>query len=176
MVQNLSGPILEELLADVRPKIYRYLYYKVQNHEEAEELTQDTLRKAWSKVPQLDLSPEQFESYLYTTARNTLYDVWRKRRIQTVNIEDVPEPFSEKGTPEEQAIEEEEQSELKEALGKLPQDQRRVLELRILEGLSTKETALRMLKTPGAIRSLQYRGVQNLKQILEDMGGWNHEQ
>jgi len=171
---HINNQKYEELFTQLRPKIYRYLYYKVQNHEEADELTQDTFRKVWTKLEKLDLSPEQIESYFYTTAKNTLYDVWRKRRVQTVNIEDVPEPVSDKGSPEDAALDEEERIKIKEAMEKLPEDQKLVLELRILEGYSSKETALRMLKTPGAVRSLQYRAIQNLKEIFKEMEGWNY--
>ena len=150
-------------------KIYRYLYFKVQNHEEAEELVQDTFRKAWLKIEGLELTSEQVESYLYTTAKNTLYDKWRKRRIKTVDIDKVREFASQGLLPEDEAIEKEEAKALQKAMDKLPYEQQEVLRLRIFDGLSAKMAALKMFKTPGAVRSLQYRAIKNLKSMLKEM-------
>ncbi|UMZ75453.1 ECF RNA polymerase sigma factor SigX [Natranaerofaba carboxydovora] len=165
----------DEIYENYNLKIYNFLYYKVQNHEEAQELTQDTFRKAWTKIKNLELTEEQIQSYLYTTAKNTLYDTWRKRRIKTVSIDNVKDSASEMLLPEDQAIEKEEMETLRSAMDKLPPDQKKVLELRVMEGLSSKVVALKMLKTPGAVRNLQYRGIKNLRDILKGMEAFEND-
>ena len=59
---------------------------------------------------------------------------------------------------------------VQEALNRLNEEQRTVIELRILKGYSTKETARIMEKKEGTIRVLQYRALKNLSAILENMG------
>jgi RNA polymerase sigma-70 factor (ECF subfamily) len=56
---------------------------------------------------------------------------------------------------------------LRLALQRLTEDQRQVLTLRFIEGLSTEEVAQVMGKRQGAIRALQMRGLQALAQIIE---------
>lgn len=55
---------------------------------------------------------------------------------------------------------------VREGLGKLLPDQRRVLELRLLEGYSVRETARITGKTEASVRSLQYRGLRQLARHL----------
>ena len=61
-----------------------------------------------------------------------------------------------------------------EALSQLNPDYRKVLTYRIIEGWLVKEVAEKMKRSPGAIRSLQFRALQALKEILEK-GGYFHE-
>jgi RNA polymerase sigma-70 factor (ECF subfamily) len=52
------------------------------------------------------------------------------------------------------------------AMARLTEEQREVLVLRLIEGLTTREIALAMNKSEGAVRALQMRGLQSLCEIL----------
>ncbi|ACB85629.1 RNA polymerase sigma factor [Natranaerobius thermophilus] len=165
MAFTIQESEFEKIFAYLRPKIYRFFYYKMHNHDEAEELTQETFRKVWGRLDHLKLTPDQITSYIYTTARNTLYDFWRKRKISTVGLDEIANVVA-KDNPEQLALIEEENEMIKRALGVLPEEQRLVIELRFVEGLTTKETAIQLLKSPGSVRSLQHRAIKNLKNII----------
>ncbi|MDP4160504.1 MAG: sigma-70 family RNA polymerase sigma factor, partial [Bacillota bacterium] len=57
-------------------------------------------------------------------------------------------------------------NEMQEFLNKLPLDQRFVLQLRIVEGYSRRETAKRMGRSEDAVRGLQYRAIQTLRELM----------
>ena len=59
---------------------------------------------------------------------------------------------------------------IRQALGQLSTEHRRVLTLRIIEGWPVENVARKMQRSPGAVRSLQFRAVRALKEILEKGG------
>ncbi len=160
---------LEELIGDLWPEIYRFVYYKVQNKEEAEELTQDAFKRVIPKLQEGKVEEGKVRAYTFQTARNLLKDLWRRRGRdpQMVDLENIQEGGLWESTREER---QEEKMVLEEAMAFLSEDYQQVINLRIVEGYSVKETALKMGRNPGAIRSLQYRALQSLREILEERG------
>ncbi len=160
---------LNDLIDNLWPEIYRFIYYKVQNKEEAEELTQDTFKRVLPKLKENKVEKEKIRAYVFQTARNLLKDLWRRRarNPKMVNIDEVQEgavrDYSQERKHEDKIV-------IQEAMASLMEDYRYVIELRIVEGYSVKETALKMSRSQGAVRSLQYRAVQSLKEILEERG------
>jgi len=95
-----------------------------------------------------------------------LRDRWRqkKRRGIPVNFEGInPEEMA--GSDHQMAVAR--RLQLENALAKLSEDQRAVLDLRIIQGYSVAETARRMGKTGAAVRISQYRALQALAQLLD---------
>ena len=160
---------LNELIQTLWPEVYRFVYYKVQNKEEAEELTQDTFRRVLPKLQNKKVEQEKIRAYVFQAARNLLKDQWRRRarNPKMVNIEEVQEGAMRDGSQERDR---EDKIVIEEAMTRLSEDYRLVISLRIVEGYSVKEAALKMGRSPGAVRSLQYRAVQSLKEVLEERG------
>jgi RNA polymerase sigma-70 factor (ECF subfamily) len=69
-------------------------------------------------------------------------------------------------TPSQAVVRNERQRQLDEALATLPDDQRELLRLRYGEGLATRDIAIRLNKTDGAVRVLLTRIVQRLRDLL----------
>lgn len=158
--------MIEKLCADTWRELYGFIYYKVQNREEAEDITQETYVKAISFLNRNDVTILECKKYLKIIAMNVIRDQWRakKRRNSSVNIEDVK--------PEEIALEDfadslTEKSQIEEAMGCLTKEQQTVIELRIIKGYTVTETAKLMQKNEGAVRVLQLRAVRALAKILE---------
>lgn len=165
---------INELFKIYWPEIYKFVYYKVQNKEESEELTQDVFARVYPKLRDGLIEDSKCRYYLYTTARNIINDLWRSRgrKPQIINIEDQDDreiSIPNKGS------EVEDKMVIEEAIAQLTKDFRKVLELRIINGYSINETAKKMRRSEGAVKSLQYRAVQSLKNILT-RGGYFHEQ
>ncbi|UNC93447.1 RNA polymerase sigma factor [Candidatus Contubernalis alkaliaceticus] len=159
----------EELFKDLWPEVYRFVYYKVQNREEAEELTQDTFKRVYPKLIDNQVQPEKIRAYVFQAARNMMKDLWRKRarHPRVVNLEEVQESrWSDAGMENES----EDKMVIIEAMKELTEDYRHVLVWRVVEGYSVQEVAEKMERSPGAVRSLQFRAAQSLKQILEERG------
>ena len=158
---------VEQLCLNTWEPLYRFVYFKVQNREEAEDITQETYIKAISYMKKNNIKIDKFISFLKAVALNVLRDKWRKSKRQEmpINIEDI--------NPVESSVDD--QTELmgqreiiQNALMMLKEDQRTVVDLRILKGYSAADTAKKMDITEGNVRVLQYRALQNLTRILKN--------
>lgn len=142
--------------------IYRFIYARVGNHPDAEDLTAQVFVRA---VEQLDTDrePGQVAAWLYRVAHNATADYWRAfYRLPVIGVDHVApgwEPADEgpkpRVEPDERAA-----ARVQALLRRLPDQYRRVLELRFLERLTVAETARAMGITNGNARVLQYRALR----------------
>ncbi len=163
---------LEGQFKEIWPRIYRFFYYKLQNREEAEELTQETFRRVLPQLEAGKVEKHKLAGYTAAAARNLLVDTWRSRSRQphTTSLDGLQE----KGWDyAQQAAEVEENLMVHQALKQLNKEHRMVLTYRILEGWPVEDVASKMGRSPGAIRSLQFRAIKALKDTLEK-GGYFH--
>lgn len=161
--------------AEIWPRLYKYFYYRVQNREEAEELTQETFERVHPKIVSGEVEKDKIEAYCFVAAKNLIAEVWRKRVRQpaVISMDEMTAQGWEPAVPE-QATGVEDFFVLERALQELSDEYRRVLILRIIEGRPVSEVAGKMKRSPGAVRSLQFRAVRALKELL-DRGGYFHE-
>jgi RNA polymerase sigma-70 factor (ECF subfamily) len=75
---------------------------------------------------------------------------------------------AEQSSPSQHAIRREGALRLADALARLPDDQRRAIELHHLQGLTLAQTAQTLERTKGAVAQLLFRGLRKLKEILRD--------
>lgn len=158
--------IMEELCADTWRDLYRFIYYKVQNREEAEDITQETYVKALSFLNKSETTILEYKSFLKTIAINLIRDQWRakQRKGEHINLETIEageialDDFTDSLSEREQ---------ITQAMNQLSEEQKRVIELRIIKGYTVAETGRLMDKKEGAIRVLQLRSVRALAKILE---------
>jgi RNA polymerase sigma-70 factor, ECF subfamily len=141
--------------------IYRFIYARVGNRPDAEDLTAQVFVRA---VEQLDTSrqPGQIAAWLYRVAQNAIADYWRAfYRLPVVDTERVA-PGWEPVDPGESAPSTDDHAaqRVDAVLRGLPDRYRRVLELRFLQRLSLAETASAMGITSGNAKVLQYRALR----------------
>ncbi|MGI5875620.1 MAG: RNA polymerase sigma factor [Dethiobacteria bacterium] len=154
------------------PRIYRFIYYKIQNKEEAEELTQEVFQRVFHKINDekiRGLDEAKMQAYVFKIARNLLIDLWRKRGRQP-GIVSLSGLQAQGWDLPQQTKEVEEALMVQQAMAQLSPDYRKVLIWRIVQGWSVEKVAQKMKRSPGAIRSLQYRAVRALKEQLERGG------
>ncbi|MFT4147130.1 MAG: sigma-70 family RNA polymerase sigma factor [Mobilitalea sp.] len=145
--------------------LYRFIYYKVQNREEAEDITQETFAKAIAYSSKNEVNIRNYNNYLKTIAVNLIRDQWRSkaRKGKSYALDEVnPNQLAAEDFTDNLA----EREELKLALSQLTREQQIVIELRIMKGYSLSDTAKQMKKREGAIRVLQYRAIKALSRIL----------
>lgn len=155
--------------------IYRLIYSKVGNGEDARELTQDTFMKAFRALPQYKIQDVSFKSYLGRIAVNVVTDFWRKsgRTPKVTDITDYQETLCDTGEkPEDYALRQEGRDEMADLVNRLPEEQRQAVQLRVIMGLSIRDAAVRMNKTEAAIKMLQSRALKNLREMGTSMGIW----
>lgn len=154
----------QEVYENYMEAIYRFVYRHVGNRPDAEDITSQVFLKA---LRSLDLSrPEHsIARWLYQTADTTIADYWR--RFYRYPAADPPE---DRADLREDFFQEEEPAATRvaEILAKLPENYRRVLELRFMEGLSIKETAQRMGISESNAKVLQHRALRMAAKLESD--------
>jgi len=146
--------------------IYRYVYYRVRDDAEAEDLTSDVFMRALRAMPRYE--PRQaFLAWLYRIARNAVIDRARRGNRQ-VSFEDALEhPMADQILdPDEQILATSDNATLRGALAQLTPLQQEVIVLRFLEGYSTHEIARIVGKREGTIRGIQFRAIGALRQLI----------
>ena len=152
--------------------IYRYVYSKVGNKEEAEDLTSEIFLKAVSGIDQ-QRSPQSMQNWLFLIARITIADHWRVHyRLPKSSLDELLEVGWEGPTEEEPATKSSGPADrVQRLLQALPEHYREVLTCRFLLNLSIKATALRMGLTVANVKVLQFRALKraaNLEQVVAE--------
>jgi RNA polymerase sigma factor (sigma-70 family) len=162
------SPDLDEVFARYLDPVYRFIYSRVGNREDAEDLTSEVFLKA---TRQLDgaRAEASVAQWLYTVARTVLADHWRRYYrsgpVLQLNEERASEiPDTDPVMPSERSARLVEQ-----VLGLLPDRYRHVLELRFLRGYSIQETAHEMGVTPENAKVIQHRALARAVQLAEGL-------
>jgi len=151
--------------------IFRFVYARVGNRPDAEDITAQVFTRA---VEQLDLSrpPAQITAWLYRVAQNAVADYWRSfYRLPQVELELVApgwEPATPQPNPHAQADANGAKAAVARLLKRLPKHYARVLELRFLQRLSVAETADQLGITRGNAKVLQYRALRKAAILVQN--------
>ncbi len=156
---------LANLYEEYYDKIARYIFAKLGDQTQAEDLASEVFLKALRSLDSYEERGIKMESWLFRIAHNLIVDHLRKATkhrtitIDTVEIESEEDPVK----IAETNIEFEKVS---QAMKKLTKEQREVLELRFFGGLTSKETGNVLKKSDGAIRHMQHAAVEKLRTLL----------
>lgn len=143
-------------------RIYRYCYARLGSRAAAEDAASEVFLKALSNLP--TFRGGSFPGWLFRIAHNVVIDTQR-RTVANVRIEAVGEPPDPADLPEELAIAGSERAALRSALRTLPDDQRSAVELQ-LAGWSSEQIAAALGRSPGAVRMLRVRALDQLRARL----------
>jgi RNA polymerase sigma-70 factor (ECF subfamily) len=139
-----------------------YVRSIVKDSYEAEDITQNVFAKLLGAIHKYEQREVPFTAWILRVARNVALDHMRARRqIPFEEVRATDDGHEQVGFDRSQC--------LKEALARLPEDQREVLVLRHIAGLSPTEIADRLGKTEGAIHGLHHRGRGALQSALREL-------
>jgi RNA polymerase sigma-70 factor (ECF subfamily) len=163
--QAISGDVeaFGELYTDHVTKIYRYVYYNVHNKEHAEDITQEVFLKAWKAIGSCKGKEKTFSSWLYRIAHNLIIDKIRKSQKQSSREAELPEDIRDTSDRMEISLE---QRDLLKVIDVLSPNQRQVIVMKFIEEMDNREIAETMGKSTGAIRILQMRALETLRNTL----------
>ena len=149
---NRFGELYEEHF----DRIYAYIVRRVRDRMAAQDLTAEVFHQALANLGRYEWRGVPFVAWLYRIASNAIADHFHDSSRET-NAEPVDAPASDEiGRIENRAM-------LYRSVDKLPIDQRRVIVMRFAEEKSIREIAEELGKSEGAIKQLQFRGIQNLR-------------
>jgi len=149
-------------------RIYRFVYFRVEDQQTAEDLTSQVFLRAWNNLDRFRLGRTPYLAWLYTIAHNAVIDHYRTRKVTTA-LEDVRLSQPDYAEVVENDIDfAVEMNSIKSAMQTLTDDQQHVLTLKFIEGMSNDEIARYLGKREGAVRALQMRGLRALAKQLEE--------
>lgn len=151
-------------------KIYRHIYYRVANAEDARDLTQEVFIKAWQGLPRYKKTSTPFLGWLFTISHNRVIDYYRTKKDYSYLSDEITLEVQEE-SPEKLAERHFTQQEIRRAILQLPEDQQIVLLMSFIEGFEYSEIAAALNKTEGNIRVIIHRALKKMNQFLSKNKG-----
>jgi RNA polymerase sigma-70 factor, ECF subfamily len=145
-------------------RVYAYVVRRVVDRSDAEDLTSEVFHRALANLGRFEWRGAPFAAWLYRIAANAIAD--RSERLARERKIEAP--------PESQETDQEEiqdQARVFRLVRELPEDQRRVVEMRFSKQKSIKEIAVELGRTEGAVKQLQFRGLENLRARIGGKNG-----
>lgn len=150
-----------ELYEEHFERVYAFVSRRVHLRADAEDLTAEVFQHAFENLARFEWRGAPFAAWLYRIAANAVADRWQKmaRESGTPTAEEPSVEF------DDSEIEKSEwRAQLFRDVASLPEDQRRVIEMRFAEEKSIREIAKELDRSTGAIKQLQSRAYQKLRE------------
>jgi RNA polymerase sigma-70 factor (ECF subfamily) len=147
--------------------VYAFIGRRVQDRAATQDLTAEVFRKALEGFGKFEWRGAPFAAWLLRIASNAIADHWHKSRREAAGSE-IEETATAKIPGTIDTVEN--RAALYRFVRELPEDQRRVIEMRFAEEKGIREIAQEIGRTEGAVKQLQYRAMQSLR---ERMGARN---
>ncbi len=169
--EELDSQFSELYKAHLRD-VYSYSYYRVGNHHDAEDLTEQTFLQAYRHFEraQRESHGRPLRPWLIRIAHNLAANLYRDRaRKPQTPIEDST-VLSAMHTTEDLVEGRDELARILEGVKQLPDDRREALIMRFALGMDNREIARAMGRTDGATKVLIHRAIKQLEQIVGTAG------
>ncbi len=156
-----------------KDKIFSYLFYNLgKDTSLAEDLTSDTFLKGFEKFESYNTSYE-FSTWIFTIARNTLYDYYRKQKID-VGLDETSELTFEEFLRYEEDFDTKIDTDIKmqqvyELIEKIPKNQKEIIIMKYIQELSTQEISDMTGKSQANIRKTLSRWLHTLGNMLQTL-------
>ena len=147
-----------ELYEEHFERIYAYVIRRVRDRAAAQDVTAEVFQQALANLGRYEWRGIPFAAWLYRIAANAITD-----HLKRTARHESAEPEPEDGPAADEIVRIEQRAMLYRSVGRLPADQRRVIVMRFAEEKSIREIAGELGKSEGAIKQLQFRGIQNLR-------------
>ncbi|HZD11464.1 MAG TPA: sigma-70 family RNA polymerase sigma factor [Candidatus Binatia bacterium] len=150
-------------------KIFNYIYYRTGNERDAEDLTARVFFRAMQHIESYEDRGFPFSAWLYRIAHNLVANWHRDHsRRQVFSIDNLEQWYVTQDGPELAAEKIDDREELLQAIQRLPADRQDLLIFKFVEQLTNAEIGAIMGRSEGAIKSLYYRTLQELRVELTE--------
>jgi RNA polymerase sigma-70 factor (ECF subfamily) len=161
----------EQLVAQLRPRVFRYVLARVLDPHLADDVTQEVTVTMLTALPRHVDRGRPFTAWVFGIAANKISESHRtaSRRHESVATV-IPDKHSDAALEPETAVLRMETSEyVATLLAQLPETQAEIVRLRVAAGLSADETAAVLGMTPGAVRVAQHRALARLRELVGEV-------
>lgn len=146
--------------------IYRYIYFRVGDSFDADDLTATVFIRAWESLPTYRLRVLNFRSWLYRIAHNLVIDQHRTQK-DTFSLEQVIHHADQSDPPEKVNQTNEDARNLAKKIRQLDPILQEVILCRFVMEMSHAETAQAMVCSESYVRVLQYRALRKLRESMQ---------
>lgn len=154
------------LYTSVYARLVAFAHRRLGNAELARDAVSETMARAVTKIDAYVGTDEGFAPWLFGICRHVVVDLQRQtyRPLPPGLLRsDVDDPG-----PAEVVLDSEEQAQVRAAFARLDPDERELLELRVVGGMSSADVATALGKNPGTVRMAQMRALGRLRTFLEE--------
>jgi len=154
------------------PKVFAYVYGRVQDKEVSLDIVSDVFEKAFIKMQSLR-SPESFGSWLFTIARNEVSSHWRKTKPAAKAAQEAAwetELHSQPRGPEETVLHKERLASLSQLVRQLPRREQEIIALKFDAELTNREIANVLSTSEVNVRVTVFRALRKLRERLQTAG------
>lgn len=148
-------------------RLYRYIYFKVEDAVVAEDVSSQVFLKALEALPTFSWRGTPFSAWLFRIARNLVIDQQRKGAAERRYISRESH-FNPGPNAVEEVERKQEREQVAQAVARLTPMQQEVIRLRFASELSTAETARAIKKSIAAVKALQHSALVALRKVLSD--------
>jgi RNA polymerase sigma-70 factor, ECF subfamily len=163
---------IESLLEQIRPMVVRYCRARLGqitgHYHVADDVTQEVCIAILSALPRYRDMGRPFASFVFGIASHKVADAMRNAARLAIPTEDLPDGPDNGPGPEETVVAFIEAERVRALLARLPENQRDLLVLRVLTGMSAEETGHALGMSPGAVRVAQHRALTRLRAIARE--------
>jgi RNA polymerase sigma-70 factor, ECF subfamily len=153
--------------------VYSYAYYRVGNHHDAEDLTEQTFLQAYRHFgrAQEESKGRPLRPWLIRIAHNLASNYYRDRSRRPQTPIDDAGPLSAPHTTEALVESRQDLERILAAVHELPDDRREALIMRFALGMDNREIARALDRTDGATKVLLHRAIKQLEEIVKKAEG-----
>jgi len=145
-------------------RVYAYVARRASSRAEAEDITSEVFEHALANLRKFEWRGVPLLAWLFRIAANALADRWRRASRDSHEAPpDVPDG--------REAEEIERRAMVSQLVDRLPDAQRRVIEMRFIDQRSIREIAAALDRSEGAVKQLQLRALETLRKHLEGLNG-----
>lgn len=153
------------------PRVYNFIFGKVKNSDQADDIISRTFEKMFTRLYDYDSTKGAFSTWIFRIALNEMNDLFRRqKRRNEAGWEDFFDPADNRNTPEQQILSDEGDNHLLLALDQLKDREKRIVSLKYFTGISNKEIAEMEDMTPSNVGVVLHRALDKLRVILEGSG------
>jgi RNA polymerase sigma-70 factor (ECF subfamily) len=150
------------------PRVFRYARGKLARDVDAEDVAAETFARILRGLDKFKWKGAGFEAWVFRIAANLVIDTHRRSGRETSESETIDEEAPTAELPENLLLRAETVGGLRAMLDELAPDQREVLLLRFAADMDTTEVGQVMDRNPNAVRQLQFRALQRLREMTEE--------
>jgi RNA polymerase sigma-70 factor (ECF subfamily) len=167
--QRLDADFSELYKAHLRD-VYSYAYYRVGNHHDAEDLTEQTFLQAYRHFEraQRESKGRPLRPWLIRIAHNLAANYYRDRSRRPQTTIDDAGPLATAHTTEGLVQERDDLERILRGVQQLPDDRREALIMRFALGMDNREIARALGRTDGATKVLLHRAIRQLEDIVRE--------